>query len=284
MQLDQSSFSIKHNDNSKINFGNDTSEALVERQDAPGDQTSITLSATDFSSILQNQTNQLLASGSKQYNGTVWAILSASLFVGTLLLPLIGPDLFRYIIQGVYKSRAYWRVYCLIGFFIYFIMIYWVIPAIFAHLYFAVESFDLNGNLYLTDSAKFNDGNFINLVSFVTSAFVLGCFCLWRLIIAIRSETSRHKSRRIKVWLGFGVVLLASYLIDAYTSYDLDWNPYLDTGFSVSTIVPWTYLVSVAVVPSIGRWYKRSKNPWVAKTRRLSVDKINIKLKRKSST
>ncbi|RFU25744.1 hypothetical protein B7463_g10590, partial [Scytalidium lignicola] len=277
MQLTLNSFSTKNHNPGKQNHGATANAASVSRRQAsPADQTTITLSNTDFSTILQNQTNQIIASGSKQYNGTVWAILSASLFVATLLLPLIGPDIFRYVVQGIYKSRAYWRIFCLVGFFVYFIMVYWALPAIFAHLYFAVWSFDLDGNLYLTDNPTYNDGNFINLASFVTSAVVLGCFCLWRLIIAIRSDTVRHKSRRIKIWLGFAVVLLGSYLIDGYTSYDLDWNPYLDTGFAVSTIVPWGYLAIVLVAPYFARWYDNRGRQWVEKARRFSTSSVDF--------
>ncbi|KAH8813297.1 hypothetical protein F5884DRAFT_788097 [Xylogone sp. PMI_703] len=281
MQLSPNSFNLGHSGNpNKQNHGTNVDADSVARRQEP--QETITISQADLSNIINNQTEVLIASGSKQYNGTVWAILSASLFAATLLLPLIGPDIFRYVVQGLYRSRAYWRIYCLVGFFVYFIMIYWALPAIFAHLYFSVWTFDLDGNLYLTDNPTYNDGNFLNLASFVISAVVMGCFCLWRLIITIRSDTVRHKSRRIKVWLGFAIVLLASYLVDAYTSYDLNWNAYLDTGFAVSTVVPWTYLAVVLVAPFIARWYKRRGKRLVKKARSFSISSIDFGRRRET--
>lgn len=199
--------------------------------------------------------------------------LAIFLFFSSLILPLVGPNILRILVQRSYKIRAY-TVFWPILFFIYYGVVYWAIPesimawlgcghvggassttepggwcnawytkpnieALTGYGYFYVENFDHGTN------------NPINTITFIVSAVVMGSIALVNIVLAIMY---RRGVIVMGVWGLFAATIITVYFLDWYYPTEQYYSFAIGSGLSISAVVPLAYL---AVVWGVGYFLER---------------------------
>lgn len=210
-------------------------------------------------------------------NSYVWGFgfflgVAGVFFVGSLLLPLVGPNLLRIVVQRSYTIRNYY-VFWPFVFAFYYASVYWMIPEIMraalgCHGFGCTkeENDYYNGKadyFYIYDFKTSGD-NAISTVTYVLSAVVMGAIGITQLALAVMY---RKGALVTCTWIGFAVVVIIVYFIDYYDSVEEGWPYAISTGLSLSAILPLVYLLAVWTAPQLWDLRKRrSKTEGKVKT------------------
>ena len=177
-------------------------------------------------------------------------------FIGSLLLPLVGPNLLRIAVQRSYNIRNYY-VFWPFVFAFYYVSIYWIIPEIMqaalgCHGVDCTKEdndYDHGKNDYFfIYDFKTSGDNSISTVTYVVSAVVMGGIGLAQLALAVMYR----KGALVTVtWTGFAIVVIVVYFLDYYGSIEEYFSYPIGTGLSLSAIIPLVYLLAVWSAPQL---------------------------------
>ena len=186
------------------------------------------------------------------WNFGVFLGIAGVLFFASLLLPLVGPNLLRIVVQRTYKLRN-WAVFWPFVFAFYYVSVYWMIPEIMqAHLGCTGGEdggcADGEGDYFYLYNFKTSGNDAINTVTYVLSAVVMGAIGLTQLALAVMY---RKGALVTCTWIGFAAVVIAVYFADYYGSIEEDFVYPISTGLSLFAILPMVYLLAVWSTPQV---------------------------------
>lgn len=186
--------------------------------------------------------------------------LAGFLFIGSILLPLVGPNLLRIVVQRSYKVRE-WMVFWPFVFVLYYIIIYWVLPEILMASLRCGSRDDacaksVEKYFFLYDFESSSGASNASTVSYIISAVVMGTIGLTNIAICI---IYRRGALMTLMWLGFAAVVITTYMLDYFSNIEW-WFPYpIATGVSLSALAPLVYLLGIWSGPLIARFWRKRK-------------------------
>jgi hypothetical protein len=197
--------------------------------------------------------------------------LALILFFGSLMLPLVGPNLLRITVQRSYKIRSL-LIFWPFVFAVYYICVYWVIPEVmakhfgcqdvnrsdpggFCNAWYVAPLDNENGyGYYYTENFQPTALNPINFITYTVSATVMGAIALFQIVLAI---TYRRGAIITFVWGLFAAVVIVVFTLDWYYPTEQLFPFAIASGFSLSAIVPLAYLLVVWCVIQYLEWKKK---------------------------
>ncbi|KAG9234555.1 hypothetical protein BJ875DRAFT_495741 [Amylocarpus encephaloides] len=156
----------------------------------------------------------------------------------TLFTALTLPSFLRSILRSTSSLRRS-PSFLPVTFAAYYAGIYWILPA------FTANSANPNTRISSIVAAGANP---ISTPSFILSSIAMTTILLVNLSTTLRLSRGFF---RAAAWLLFAVVLVVSYAIDFFSSWQRGVNPAIATGLSLTGMVPTLYLVGVWACPRI---------------------------------
>jgi hypothetical protein len=199
--------------------------------------------------------------------------LAIILFFGSLMLPIVGPNLLRITVQRSYKIRSLFIFWPFV-FAVYYICVYWVIPEVLAKHFGChdVNESDPGGfcnawgvapldnengyGYYYTENFQPTALNPINFITYTVSATVMGAIALFQIVLAI---AYRRGAIITSVWGLFAAVVIVVFTLDWYFPTEQLFPFAIASGFSLSAIVPLAYLLVVWSVVTYLEWKRKKR-------------------------
>ena len=232
--------------------------AVAARQISPT-STSALISTETLVALLSNLTTEdAMTAAQTSTSPYIWSFgffvgLAGVLFIFSIMLPLIGPNLLRIAVQRSHKLRTWWIFWPFV-FLFYYIVVYWAIPEITdralrcpsisddatqmcnkgADEYFYLWNFSTEG------------GNNINTVSYVISAVVLGSIGMYNLAVAIMYRKGAYITL---IWWLYAAIVIVCYFLDYYRGVERNIPYAFGTSISFSALIPLAYLILVWTIP-----------------------------------
>jgi hypothetical protein len=263
----------------------DISDSTVNKRQLPSSTSSVAALPTGATEAILNTLMNLTEIDSAISSNTtpsgnptshVWSFglflaLALILFFGSLMLPLVGPNILRITVQRSYKIRSLFIFWPFV-FVIYYICVYWVIPEALAKHFGChdVNSSDPGGfcnawdvaplyyengyGYYYTENFQATAFNPINFITYTVSATVMGAIALFQIVLAI---TYRRGAIITFVWGLFAAVVIVVFTLDWYYPTEQLFPFAIASGFSLSAVVPLAYLLVVWSVVKYIEWKKK---------------------------
>ncbi len=195
--------------------------------------------------------------------------LAIFLFFTSLILPLVGPNILRIIVQRSYKVRQWWIFWPML-FFFYYVIVYWAIPeAVMKHMGCGYVSTAQPGGwcrawngpkgvygYFYTENFAHGAENPISTITYIASAIVMGSIGLANITLAIMY---RRGALITGTWLLFAAVVITVYMLDWWYPTEQYYPFPIGSGLSISAIVPLIYLAVVYTVPAVMEWWRERK-------------------------
>jgi hypothetical protein len=232
--------------------------ALAARQISPTSTSALTSTETLVALLSNLTTEDAMTAAQTSTSPYIWSFgffvgLAGVLFIFSIMLPLIGPNLLRITVQRSHKLRTWWIFWPFV-FLFYYIIVYWAIPEITDR---ALQCPGISGDptqicnkgnneyFYLWQFST-EGGNNINTVSYVISAVVLGSIGMYHLAVAIMYRRGPYVTL---IWSLYAAIVIVCYFLDYYLG--VEWNiPYaFGTSISFSALIPLAYLMLVWTIP-----------------------------------
>jgi len=140
-------------------------------------------------------------------------------FFLSLLLPLVGPNLLRIVVQRSYNIRNY-AVFWPFLFALYYVFVYWIVPEIIQSALACSGGLDggcvkeTSGYSFIYDFKTSGDDS-IDTATYILSAVVMGGIGLTQLALAV---IYRKGALFTSVWIGFAVVVIVVYSVGKFCS------------------------------------------------------------------
>ena len=267
----RNSYSSNTTDSTLNKRQSDTSSAASLPTGATAAILGALMNLTEIDSTISSNTMPSGDATAHVWSFGLFLALALILFFGSLMLPIVGPNILRITVQRSYKIRSLFIFWPFV-FAIYYICVYWVIPEVLAK-HFGCDDVnrsdpggwcnawnvapldDENGfGYYYTENFQVTALNPINFITYTVSASVMGAIALFQIVLAI---TYRRGAIITFIWGLFAAVVIVVFTLDWYYPTEQLFPFAIASGFSLSAIVPLAYLLVVWSVVKYIEWKKK---------------------------